>query len=201
MSDKWETVTEDQAKYILTYGRTTQADIQHRCQELDKLLLDICKYPVETLIRLGEKDVADELERIEQESTQSLNDIPNQIRALKIKYERINRMFVCLDALHPDEKNILTDLLIENKSWKEVELSWTATPSSSVVNRMRKKGLANITWLYNSKYSNGFIMARTFDYFFKEKRTDKHAAPLVDLDNGHQMSIFDDDICLDLGAE
>lgn len=196
---EWEKVTEEQAKYILMYGRTTQADIQLRCQELNKLLLDICKYPVETLIRLGEEDLADELERIEKESTQALNDILNQIRSLRIKNERINRMFVCLDALHPDEKNILIDLLIENKSWKEVSLSWTSTPSSSVVSRMRKRGLANITWLYNSDYSNSFIMSRTFDYFFKEKR--KPAAPIVNMDEGHQMSIFDVDICLDLGKD
>ncbi len=199
MSDTWEKVTEDQAKYILTYGKTTQADILIRCQELDYLIRDICKYPVETLIRLGEEDVADELERIEQESTQALSDIPKQIHALKIKYERINRMFVCLDALHPDEKNILNDLFIENKTWKEVSLSWTLTPSSSVVSRIRKKGLANITWLYNSNYSNSFIMSRTFDYFFKEKR--KPAAPIVNIDEGHQMSIFDVDICLDLGED
>lgn len=196
-----QVITKDQIVLILQNSRVMQERIMDRCKELDDTWMSILKDPIAVLIRMDSKDLLMELERIQQESHNSIRIIEDELVRLKSKYNRISRVMLCFDTLPPEEHDVLEKLYVQNMTWEAAGMELEKS-SSHIFSRM-KDGLTHMIQLYNSDYSDNFIAARTFDYFFSVRRRKRTPNVTSDTKGGRKIGVIQMTIedYLDLGDE
>ncbi len=98
------------------------------------------------------EDISDLMLRHEEIEKQKTLDIRRELSKLIEEQESLNRIWICLQALHSQEYQIIHELYIENAPYKKVLSDFGH--SEKLFLKIINQGLSKVVDLYNSSYSN-----------------------------------------------
>lgn len=170
LTGKSNTLTPKQARDILSSKEQIYDMIKSRCETFQVTYEQLLSDPVQELVRIGKcQDVYTEYQRIENEQKQSVKDLRATFDGLKRLAAKVNRVFVCLNLLPPDEFLILSDILLQKKKWDVVAMEREI--GRSTISRLLNGALDKICFLYNSDFSDSRLRKMTYDEVFSVKKS------------------------------
>lgn len=133
----------------------------------------------------GHKDLHTEYERYHILLDKRYVEYARGIHQLVLQEERIERVWLCFNALDSDAYTTLYKLYVENQLYQTVELESGLT--HPVFEKKRKRAMQDIIRLYDSDFKNGHI----FEHAEMERNNMPKVKEEAKQENNHQLSLMD----------
>ena len=94
-------------------------------------------------------------------------EISYEIDILLDKEEMLHRLWICYRLLPEKQYRVITEIYVHKQQWKKVEAE--SQESKSTFLRLVNRGLNNIKKMYDSEYSNEYLLRHSLQKIIRKK--------------------------------
>lgn len=118
-----------------------------------------------------ERDLSDIVLRHQRQLKQWYKEISYEIDILLNKEEMLHRLWICYRLLPEKQYRVITEIYVHKQPWKKVEAE--SQESKSTFLRLVNRGLNNIKKMYDSEYSNEYLLRHSLQKIIRKNQEEK----------------------------